>query len=309
MLAQAKSQSFAYRGPAMGRAQVGLNLRGLSPSYSHSHSPSGFEWSASDLTSSRPNVRSYAMWGGRKNTRNAKRKTAEDKTRTNNMIIASKIQKAVRHHGADPASNRDLKYLLDGAKRLNVSKEVVDRNIKKATEGSSKSAVEHLYEVTVPGGVGIVLETLTDNTKRTKMDIEIAIKKPGGKLVDKGFLTNYKFMHRGSIRVNEPDEEKVFDSASDAGALDILAVDTENSESDGTFEVLTEMADYKKVLDALRDAEIPILMEHSHLVWMPREGTEVELDDKKHETLTKIMENLDEVVEVETVYTNEKIDS
>lgn len=151
--------------------------------------------------------------------------------------IARDITIAARDGGGDINANPTLRALVDKAKSLNLAKEKIDRAIAKGTgtlEGTTY--VESLYEGYGPGGVAILIETLTDNKNRTVTEVRTAFSKNGGSLADAGSVA-YAFTSEGGkkipsfkIELNESDEEKFESLLGALGELDDVVEIYHNAE-------------------------------------------------------------------------------
>jgi YebC/PmpR family DNA-binding regulatory protein len=210
------------------------------------------------------------------------------------------ITVAAKEGGGDPAGNPRLRLAIDNAKAVNMPNENIDRAIKKGTgELEGVNYEEITYEAYGPAGVAIMIESLTDNGNRTVADIRRWLSRNGGNLGTTGSVA-WMFDRRGQISIDgaKYDEEKVMEVALEAGALDV--------ESDeGTYTVLTEVADFHAVQDALRIAGIEF--EDAELAMIPR--TEVRVEGPDADQLVKLLELLEELDDVQQVYTNADVDT
>jgi YebC/PmpR family DNA-binding regulatory protein len=210
------------------------------------------------------------------------------------------ITVAAKEGGGDPAGNPRLRLAIDNAKAVNMPNENIDRAIKKGTgELEGVNYEEITYEAYGPAGVAIMIESLTDNGNRTVADIRRWLTRNGGNLGTTGSVA-WMFDRRGQISIDgeKYDEERVMEVALEAGALDV--------ESDeGTFTVLTEVTDFHAVQDALRTAGIEF--EDAELAMIPK--TEVRVEGPDADQLVKLLELLEELDDVQQVYTNADVDT
>jgi YebC/PmpR family DNA-binding regulatory protein len=210
------------------------------------------------------------------------------------------ITVAAKEGGGDPAGNPRLRLAIDTAKSVNMPNENIDRAIKKGTgELEGVNYEEITYEAYGPAGVAIMIESLTDNGNRTVADIRRWLSRNGGNLGSSGSVA-WMFDRRGQISIDgeKHDEERVMEVALEAGALDV--------ESDeGTYTVLTEVSDFHAVQDALRTAGIEL--EDAELAMIPR--TEVRVEGPDADQLVKLLELLEELDDVQQVYTNADVDT
>lgn len=139
---------------------------------------------------------------------------------------AKEIISAVKMGGPDPKSNSRLRLAIDKAKACNVPSDVIERNIKKASSADQADYTEMTYELYGHGGVGIIIDIMTDNKNRTASDIRIATNKRGGSIANPGSVA-YNFEKKGVIQVakNHGIEDELFLAATEAGADDFQVED------------------------------------------------------------------------------------
>ncbi len=135
--------------------------------------------------------------------------------------LAKEIISAVKQGGSDPKSNAKLRLVLQKAKAANFPADNIERNIKKASKSDQADFYELVYELYGHGGVGILVDVMTDNKNRSASDIRIATNKKGGSIGSAGSVA-YNFERKGVIQVSkeDQDEESLFLWASEAGAED-----------------------------------------------------------------------------------------
>ena len=210
------------------------------------------------------------------------------------------ITVAAKEGGGDPAGNPRLRLAIDSAKAVNMPNENIDRAIKKGTgELEGVSYEEITYEAYGPAGVAIMIESLTDNGNRTVADIRRWLSRNGGNLGTTGSVA-WMFDRRGQISVDGDryDEETVMEAALEAGALDVES-------GEGTHTVYTEVADFNAVQDALREKGIE--WDDAELAMIPK--TEVRVEGPDAEQLVKLLELLEDLDDVQKVYTNADVDT
>jgi YebC/PmpR family DNA-binding regulatory protein len=174
-------------------------------------------------------------------------------------------------------------------------KDNIERAIAKGTgEGVDADQIETvLYEGYGPGGVAILVQTLTDNRNRTGADVRHAFSKHGGSLGEPGSVA-YLFEKKGTIAIDaERYSEDDLMVAIEAGAEDV-------SSDEGVLEVVTEYADFAAVRDALEQAGIEI--QSAELAYRPT--TLVPIDESKTVRLMKLVDALEELDDVDEVYAN-----
>ena len=135
--------------------------------------------------------------------------------------LAKEIISAVKQGGSDPKSNAKLRLVLQKAKAANLPSENIERNIKKASKSDQADFYELVYELYGHGGVGILVDVMTDNKNRIASNMRIATNKKGGSIGSSGSVA-YNFERKGIIQISkkEQDEETLFLYASEAGAED-----------------------------------------------------------------------------------------
>ena len=169
-------------------------------------------------------------------------------------IIGREIAVAVKEGGADPANNFKLSKVIAKAKANNMPNETIERGIKKAAGDLGNVNYEYItYEGYGPGGIAIIVDTLTDNKNRTAANVSAAFSKGGGNIGTPGCVS-YMFDEKGQIIIDKEDCDMTLDDlmmiALEAGADDI-------QEEEDSFEVLTAEEDFDAVEKALKDEGIP----------------------------------------------------
>ncbi len=230
------------------------------------------------------------------------RKAAVDKKRGKVWTkIAKAIIVAARSGGPDPASNLTLRYAIDEAKYANMPRDTVERNIKKGAGEKDGDGYETIrYEGYGPGGVALIVDTLTDNRTRTVMFLRDLLTKYGGNLGSSGCVA-YVFDHRGQIVIKAEGltEERVMDLAIEAGATDVESPD--DPEQDGaTFTVYTDIPSFLSVKEKLEQAGLVI--EEASLAMVPQTRTLVRGEAAKDNM--DLIEAIEEIDDVQKVYTN-----
>ena len=252
--------------------------------------------------------------------------------------LARGITVAAKAKGGDPAMNFQLRMAIDQAKNANMPKDNIERAIKKgAGEGSEAVNYEELmYEAFGPGGVGILIEVLTENRNRVASDIKHILNKYGGSLAGAGSV-RWMFEQKGILQIplaeiknrdsssakasedtsssefdnvgvhddvfekcastsKRPRREEVEMAAIDAGAIDI-------KDEDDLFTVCTAPADLEKVKSALEDSGLKI--EYAGLEWAAKE--KVAVSDDIRAKLESLFAELEENEDVNEHYHNANI--
>jgi len=226
---------------------------------------------------------------GRKNAEDAKKAKAFTK-------FIREITIAARG-GGDPAGNPRLRAAVDKALTANMTKETIQRAIRRGTGEDGSATVEEIrYEGYGPGGVAVLVDCMTDNATRTVADVRHAFTKFGGNLGTTGSVA-FQFAEAGEIifdiRGNPALEEEIMLRAIDAGADDVQT-------EDGFTDVVTSSAAFDKVKAALESAGlVPI---EASVVMRP--ANRVSVSGDAAEALRKLLEKLDELDDVHDVHHN-----
>ena len=210
--------------------------------------------------------------------------------------IAREILVAARQGGGDPSANITLRALIQKARSVNMPADNIDRAIKKGTGELDGGALEEvMFEGYGPGGVGVVVITLTDNRNRTVSLVRHAFTKSGNSLGNTGSVSR-TFSRKGVILVDveKVEEDALMELALESGAEDM--------KQDGDqFLILTDPAEFMNVVDALNDAEIP--MESSEVSLVPETYVPV-TDPDQAKKILKFVDDLEDLDDVQNVYGN-----
>lgn len=207
--------------------------------------------------------------------------------------LAKEIISAVKTGGPDPKSNPRLRLAIQKAKQANMPNDNVERNIKKASDPNTDQIFEQTYELYGHGGVGIIVEAMTDNKNRTASDLRIATNKRGGTIASPGSVL-FNFDQKGIIQIKDSyPEQKVFEQALEAGAEDF-------EKADSLYLITTEPADLYAIKELLEKQEIEV--EEASLEMLPK--VFVECDAETAESNEKLIEWLEEIDDVDNVYHN-----
>lgn len=213
--------------------------------------------------------------------------------------IIREITVAAKTGGGDPEANPRLRLAIDNARSANMPSDNIERAIKKGTgELEGVEYQEISYEAYGPGGVALFIEALTDNANRTVAEVRHALNKHGGNLGTSGSVA-WMFDHRGQIIFDGEryDEATVLEAALEAGAEDMEA-------EDGSLVVYTEIADFHQVQEGLRGQGMT--WESAELAMVPK--TLVRVEGADAEKLIRLMDVLDDLDDVQQVYTNADFD-
>ena len=228
------------------------------------------------------------------------KKGAADKARGKLFAkLARQIEVAARAGGGDVDANAALRTMVLKAKAGQMTKDAIDRAIKRGigeNDGANYETI--MYEGYAPGGVAMLVDTLTDNRNRTASDVRTAFSKFGGALAEPGAV-GWQFSRRGVVLVDGSlDEDTVMSAALEAGAEDV--------ERDGdSWRVLTDSSVVYDVKDALESAGIDVQSAESTMV----SSTTIEVTDiEDARQILRIMDMLEDNDDVQDVYANFDID-
>ena len=196
--------------------------------------------------------------------------------------------------GPDPNDNPRLRLALEKANAANMPKDTIKRAIEKGSgTGETGELEEIVFEGYGPGGVAILVETMTDNRNRTVSDVRHAFSKYGGNLGTDGSVS-YLFKKLGIIHLSKNlSEENLMEIVIESGAEDF-------SEEDDFYEVTTEANVFNNVLDVFKEKKIEYIDAQLTL----RADTLVPLDNDMSEKVLNIMEFMDDLDDVQEVHTN-----
>jgi len=223
------------------------------------------------------------------------RKGAQDKKRSKIFSKLSRdITLAAKQGLPDPTANARLRLAIASARAESMPKDNIDRAIKKAMGGETDNFEDIRYEGFGPGGVGIIVEVLTDNRNRAAAQVRTIFGKNGGNMGESGSVA-FMFDHVGEI-VYPPaagSEDKVMEAAIEAGAEDV-ETDEEGHLITTAFEDLSAVAE---ALEATLGAP-----KSTSVVWRPK--TEVPVSSSEASTILKLVDALDDDDDVQNVYLN-----
>jgi YebC/PmpR family DNA-binding regulatory protein len=208
--------------------------------------------------------------------------------------LAREITVAAKLGMPDPAMNARLRAAIIAARAENMSKDSIDRAIKKSQGGDAESYDEIRYEGYGPGGIALIVEVMTDNRNRTASDVRSTFTKHGGNLAETGAVS-FMFDHVGVIEfdVKVASADAMLEAAIEAGADDVVSSENGHeiyASQDGFHEVA-------KVIEAKFGEP-----RKAALIWKPQNT--VAVDDDKGEKLLTLIETLNEHDDVQNVYAN-----
>lgn len=203
--------------------------------------------------------------------------------------------------GGDPDANFRLRMAVQRARAANMPMDNIERTIKRATGAEGGASFDEItYEGYAPGGAAIMIQTMTDNRNRTVAEVRNTLSKNGGNMGEAGCV-DWIFEQTGVIEVSldghDPDEVTLM--AIDAGARDV----DEPSEGDETLTIYTEPSDLDTVRKALEAQKLTLVRAETTL--LPK--TKVELGEKEALQTLRLIDRLEDLDDVQTVYTNADI--
>jgi YebC/PmpR family DNA-binding regulatory protein len=212
--------------------------------------------------------------------------------------LFTKLAKAIAiaaRDGGDPEMNFKLRMAIDRAKKLSLPKDNIERAIKSGTGDNSGTIIEEItYEGYGPHGIALIVETITDNKNRTVSEVKHALSKHGGNMGSSGSVM-WMFDHKGVIYLedkNISDEQELI--IIDAGAEDII-------KDDDSIVIYTKDSDLHKIKDVLENNNFKIA--DNRLEYIAKDKTPI----KDEEKVMKLMDVIDELDDVQNIYTNADI--
>ena len=213
--------------------------------------------------------------------------------------LAREITVAARMGGPDPVNNAQLRLAVEKARAQSLPKDNINRAINRGASGGEGADLEEVtYEGYSAGGAAVLLRCLTDNRNRTVAEVRHAFSRHGGNLGADGAVA-YLFNEVAVFSYPpEADEAAIIEAAIEAGAEDVV-------NEGGAIEVLGDPRDFSDVLEALRKAELP--PENAELTM--RASVDAPLDAKRSEQALRLLEYLQDLDDVQDVWTNADLQS
>ena len=227
-----------------------------------------------------------------------RKKAAADAKRSNAFAkLLRAVEVAAKEGGGSIDGNPTLASAVDKARDASVPWDNIDRAIKRGTGELAGGAryEEVTYEGYGPGGVALIVETLTDNRNRTSQDVRYAFTRNGGSLGDPG-STAWMFARKGVVQIEKSpaiDEDKLLEMALDAGAEDV-------TDAGSTWEITTDATTLRRVREVIEAAGIPVLS--AELTMVPQ--TQVPVDGAQARQVLALLDALEELDDVQNVYAN-----
>jgi YebC/PmpR family DNA-binding regulatory protein len=227
------------------------------------------------------------------------RKNAADASRGKLFTkLIREITIAARTGGPDPAGNARLRAGIDKAKAVSMPNDTIERALKRASGADADKMEEIRYEGYGPSGVALIIDCMTDNTQRTVADVRSTLAKHGGNLGTTGSVA-FQFKHVGEFIVDTStpgSEDKLLEVSLDAGADDVQT-------EDGESIVLSSPENFEAVKKALADAGFA--PSKADVIWRPDNRTPVNAEVA--DTLRDLLDKLEELDDVQTVYHNAEL--
>jgi YebC/PmpR family DNA-binding regulatory protein len=223
------------------------------------------------------------------------RKGRQDKARSKLFgKLAREITTAAKLGLPDPAFNPRLRAAMLAARAENMTKDVIERAIKKAQGGDAENYEDMRYEGYGPGGVAVIVEVLTDNRNRTAGEVRASFTKNGGNLAETGAVS-FMFDHVGLVEFDGKvaTADQMFEAAIEAGAEDVVSNDSGHE----IFTTSHSLRDVAKALEAKFGEP-----RKAALTWKPQNS--IALDDAKGEQMLELMAALEDNDDVQNVYAN-----
>ena len=212
--------------------------------------------------------------------------------------LIREITVAAKLGGGEPSANPRLRAAIDNGLSNNMTKDTIDRAIKRGAGGDESGNVDEIrYEGYGPGGVALIVDTMTDNKNRTVAEIRHVFSKFGGNLGTDGSVS-YLFTKIGLISLqNEVDEDTIMEAALEGGAEDIV------TNNDNSIDIITNPDNLVDVKEAILAAGYK--PENTEVTM--RASTTNELDKKSAETMIRLLDALEDLDDVQKVYSNAEI--
>lgn len=224
------------------------------------------------------------------------RKAAQDAKRGKAFTkIIRELVVAAKQGGPLPEDNPRLRATMDKALSANMTRDTIDRAIARGAGTNDADNMEELtYEGYASGGVAVLVEVMTDNRNRTVAEVRHAFSKHGGNLGTDGSVA-YLFSKKGQLSFAPgADEEQIMDVGLEAGAEDVITNDDES------IDVITDPSDFGQVKDALDQSGLePANAEVTMIA-----STMMELDQDQAEKVFRLIDRLEDLDDVQNVYTN-----
>jgi len=254
---------------------------------------------------------STSLWMGRAAAVRAATKAKTDGAKAkNNNRFAKKIIMVVKAGGPDPEQNRALAGVIADAKVANVPNDVIKRNIDKASEKTTADYKESIFEFVGRGGVGILVNVLTDNDNRAANDVNLVGKKKSLKSGSKGSVS-FNFDRKSRLDISAGlTEDVLMESCLNAGVDDydfrnMVDGNPLNPSEEGKTVVYVDMKDMSAIRDALREAGYQV---ETSIAAVPKDGV-ISVTDEEFDANIAAIEAFEELDDVDFLETNINLDN
>ncbi|KAJ0616276.1 putative transcriptional regulator TACO1, integrase-like protein [Helianthus annuus] len=248
---------------------------------------------------------------GRRSCKIAGRKGVQDAKKAKLYAkVGKEVVSAVKKGGPSPISNTALASILEKAKELDVPKDILERNIKRASDKNQEAYIEKVYEVYGYGGVGLIVEVSTDKINRSVARVREVVKDCGGKMADPGsIIFKFKRARVVNVKVTDADKDQLLTIALDVGADDVIEPsmddddDSEEDKPERYYKIVSSSENYTEILSKLREEGITFEQDNgSELLPLNM----IEVDDEAMELNKELMSNLLDLDDVDAVYTDQR---
>ncbi|HSX11456.1 MAG TPA: YebC/PmpR family DNA-binding transcriptional regulator [Chlamydiales bacterium] len=236
----------------------------------------------------------HSKWA---NIKHRKERSDKKKGKIFNRVM-KEIMSAVKQGGPDVKTNSKLRYAIQKAKEANLPNDNIDRYIKKASSNDASDYLSMTYELYGYGGVGLIVDIMSDNKNRISGEIHIATNKCGGTIAMPGSVS-YNFDRKGVIRVakSAAAEDALFLLVGEKGAEDFVV-------EDESYVITTPVEAFVAVKEAIEKTGVKC--EEAELAMVPK--TWVQVNDQDADSNIALIEWLENLDDVDAVYHNMKID-
>ncbi len=213
--------------------------------------------------------------------------------------LTREIVMAAREGGGDPNGNFRLRLAVDKARSENMPKDNIERAIRRGTgEDKDAAAFEQvMYEGYAPHGVAVMIECVTDNRNRTVAELRHALTHAGGNMGELGSVAwQFERVAYFAFPATAMNYDKAFELGIEAGANDVL-------EDNGTIEIIGPVETFKGIADRLHAAGVQ--PDEAGLRMIPKQELELDLDQTVH--VLKALESIEELDDVQNVFSNLKM--
>lgn len=216
------------------------------------------------------------------------------------MKASSEIYLAAKSGTPDPRENLALRSAIEKWKAQNVTKEVIERAIAKAKGGDGQAYEPGRYEAFGPGGVAIVINTLTDNNRRAFADVRAAVNHHGGTISDRSGSAAFNFEEDGVLEFQGNDVDAITENLilNDVDVREVKMID------DGVIQALVEPRDLAKARDVLAEQGVT-KFDVSEMKLIPTNT--IDVSGEEAQKLKNLLDALDEVQDVQAVFHNANI--